>query len=407
MVGMGQNSSSFPSPPPSPLPLLSILLHSHSHSHSQSPSSSPTTSTTPSLPLQQKQKQRMGNRGGRKEDARAVYRTLVLGNSQTGKSTFFKQLRLLNSAEDTEAKARSNEVAAPAVRSEPVHTYSLSSLNSRIGDADKTTLYGPVLATLRSNLILAYKELFADLVVPSASSSTGAPNFSSRSRLRPSRRRRKLRAFVQGEGAEAVRHFVEKNPFEPYDPKTAEWARWLWQQTIVRTAYNHNRMACLGATVHLAYIMENLDRIADETAAPNAEDYLLARARTTGSYAFTYVMPFADYEFIDVGGQRSERRHWTQVIDSPQLIVFFASLIEYDIPTVANPQKTKLEESLSIWEEMLRVREFGEAKIMLILNHADLLAQKIDKAPYTVLLHYRPNIASIPVLGQLCDSTGV
>eukprot|EP01128_Nolandella_sp_AFSM9_P005259 TRINITY_DN2512_c2_g2_i1.p1 TRINITY_DN2512_c2_g2~~TRINITY_DN2512_c2_g2_i1.p1 ORF type:complete len:564 (-),score=166.23 TRINITY_DN2512_c2_g2_i1:324-1931(-) len=422
----------------------------------------------------------MGTRSGKfwkgeKEKKMEVFRTLVLGNSQAGKSTFFKQLRLLHSPpplsrsrgaggggvgsggggsksakssplprkkpksskETTSLPSSPTQSLSPSPSPSPNTSPSPSpapspALTSRTvtptpytspfedfpspAPADEFDELAPheltdsVLHTLRSNLILAFKELFAEFNSPdddevplttrtSQKSSPRGPvdsvakdpvlskACSSLSLGTPTPRDAlqlaKFRELLQGELKDIVHYFEEKNPFESFDEDTVSYAKILWRNSLLREIYHMSKFRRMATTVHLEYIMDNVDRISMDSSVPTRHDYLLARSRTTGISTFSFVEDNAQFEFLDVGGQRSERRHWTQVMKCPQLIVFFASLIEYDIPTFANPQKSKLHESLGIWEEMLQVKEFDDSSIVLILNQSDLLEQKIVNSPYT------------------------
>jgi hypothetical protein len=55
---------------------------------------------------------------------------------------------------------------------------------------------------------------------------------------------------------------------------------------------------------------------------------------------------------IDVGGQKVERRKWIHSLQNLTALIYFVAMDEYDIQSDDEPGKTKMEESLGIWEEV-------------------------------------------------------
>jgi hypothetical protein len=58
------------------------------------------------------------------------------------------------------------------------------------------------------------------------------------------------------------------------------------------------------------------------------QDLLMCRITTTGISELSFPMPNSDQiiRFVDVGGQRSERRKWIHCFEDVTCILFFASL---------------------------------------------------------------------------------
>lgn len=63
---------------------------------------------------------------------------------------------------------------------------------------------------------------------------------------------------------------------------------------------------------------------------PSNKDILHARKATKGITEFTIVISNIPFLFVDVGGQRSQRRKWFQCFDSVTSILFLVSSSEYD-----------------------------------------------------------------------------
>jgi GTPase SAR1 family protein len=83
----------------------------------------------------------------------------------------------------------------------------------------------------------------------------------------------------------------------------------------------------------------------------------------------------------DVGGQKPERRKWDVIATThkPTALLFFTSLVDFDIPLITEEGKTRMDESLEVWGEILNKEEFENATIILFLNKYDLFEDKIER----------------------------
>ncbi|RYH19742.1 guanine nucleotide-binding protein subunit alpha [archaeon] len=78
------------------------------------------------------------------------------------------------------------------------------------------------------------------------------------------------------------------------------------------------------------YYLNEVYRIADNSFAPNEEDMIMARIRTTGIVISEVVETPYKFQVVDVGGQRSERRKWIHCFDDVKAIIYLASLSGYN-----------------------------------------------------------------------------
>jgi len=61
-------------------------------------------------------------------------------------------------------------------------------------------------------------------------------------------------------------------------------------------------------------------------------------------------------------------------------------LIDWNLPTVGNPDITKLDESLSIWSEIIDWEQFAGTFFIVMLNKLDLFKEKLTRVPLKVYL---------------------
>ena len=63
---------------------------------------------------------------------------------------------------------------------------------------------------------------------------------------------------------------------------------------------------------------------------PNDQDMLHSRLRTTGITETVFAIGHLNFQMMDIGGQRSERKKWIHCFESVQCLLFMVSLSGYD-----------------------------------------------------------------------------
>jgi len=291
---------------------------------------------------------------------------LLLGAGESGKSTIFKQMRLLYGTERSDEDlrmygvvARSNIVVA--VRKLCSHLRNLgleeeldreSRENEDLEDGDHSSM------TCRQ----AYDELMAYLVDNTATASAQDPT---------------------GEGTEDRRDWVGQSPRAGLaannDAKQFlahhESIRILWQSNTMKQVWA-KRSAVNIIDSHKEYL-NDIPRLSSQDYRPTTQDVLIARVRTTQVVMEKYRIDGIDFEMYDVGGQRSERRKWIDCFDGVTAVIFVAALSEFD-QTLAEAKRTnRMVEALELFRSVCNNRAFSNTSIMLFLNKKDIFAEKI------------------------------
>ena len=160
----------------------------------------------------------------------------------------------------------------------------------------------------------------------------------------------------------------------------------------------------------LSFIEENLDRIGRADFTPEQRDILRVRQPTTAIIEHKYKIKDTNFLFVDVGGQRSERRKWISCFECVSSIMFVASLSDYDFYLTpdelrVSQQKTdqvnqrvnRLIEALNLFKATINLKKpvycknqdydgrkdllFKNVGIILFLNKKDLFDEKIIHSP--------------------------
>lgn len=131
----------------------------------------------------------------------------------------------------------------------------------------------------------------------------------------------------------------------------------------------------------LKYFMENIDRIAEAGYIPSKDDVMHVRITTTGIVEEELTMEGRPFLIVDVGGQRSERRKWLKCFNEVTGLIFVASLTAYNQVLFEDESVNRLDESLMLFRKVFADDTFDDACVVLFLNKADLFPDMIKQMP--------------------------
>eukprot|EP01122_Echinamoeba_exundans_P005047 TRINITY_DN15228_c0_g1_i1.p1 TRINITY_DN15228_c0_g1~~TRINITY_DN15228_c0_g1_i1.p1 ORF type:complete len:337 (+),score=47.83 TRINITY_DN15228_c0_g1_i1:3-1013(+) len=88
-------------------------------------------------------------------------------------------------------------------------------------------------------------------------------------------------------------------------------------------------------------------------------------------------------EVYDVGGQRSARKKWIHTFEKVDVIIYCASLVDYDVTLVEDDQTNAMSESIRLWQEIKNAKWFQGPSVrwILIFTKLDLFEEKIAQSP--------------------------
>lgn len=249
---------------------------------------------------------------------KSLIKVLLLGSGESGKSTFVKQMRIINGKHFSE---------------------------------DELKLYK---LTVYNNLVLGMKVLIdATIKLGVGFSSEESSNNAS---------------FVFSFDSNIK---LEEPVFQQYSPAIQQ----LWSDPGVQAAYARRREFLLGDSTK--YFMDNLERISRLNYRPTNQDILYSRKATKGVSEYDFEINKVPFRFVDVGGQRSQRQKWFQCFLDVKSILFLVSSSEFDQVIYEDRRTNRLVESCAIFEAVANNRAFQNVSIILFLNKTDLLEQKI------------------------------
>jgi len=159
----------------------------------------------------------------------------------------------------------------------------------------------------------------------------------------------------------------------------------LWNDSGVRAMY-----AMAGSMFQLndsaGYFFDGLDRFIQPDYCPSVDDVLRVRVRSTGIEEASFSFDKMIFRVMDVGGQRSERRKWIHCFDNVTAVLYCAALSCYDQVLREDRTVNRMVETLELFEDVANSPYFNKTKIILFLNKKDLFAEKLQRGIDLALL---------------------
>ena len=248
-------------------------------------------------------------------------RLLLLGCPESGKSTFFKQMRIIH----------------------------LDGISPAEINVFRTIIYANVLLGIRT--------------ITSAASKL---NFS----LLPE----------NIEKATSLLTAITPSPQTQFqlDKKTAKNIQSLWEDPAIKKAFEQAHRYHLPDSTE--YFLEKIEELVEEEEfIPSMEDVLRCRSKTNGLSEISFRKDGIVYKLVDVGGQRSDKTKWIKCFEDISGILYFFSLSEYNMSLFEDPSVNRMRKSIRLFTEIANSKWFNDAPIILFLNKRDIFKEKIEK----------------------------
>lgn len=169
--------------------------------------------------------------------------------------------------------------------------------------------------------------------------------------------------------------YVVENPSDNLiDKELSEHIKILWRDPgIQRTWRRRSEFQFQDSST---YYFNNLDRISLQGYIPSEQDIIRCRVRTTGIVEQRCTVEGSEFRILDVGGQRNERKKWFYCFEDVDGLIFVCNLSGYD-QTGYEDDVNRMHLSIRLFQETVNSRWFKESTIILFLNKRDLFEEKI------------------------------
>mmetsp|Transcript_36051 Transcript_36051/g.44807 ORF Transcript_36051/g.44807 Transcript_36051/m.44807 type:complete len:380 (+) Transcript_36051:131-1270(+) len=158
----------------------------------------------------------------------------------------------------------------------------------------------------------------------------------------------------------------------------------VWRSNPVKDCWNDR--SDLQVQDALEYYMkdENISRVAQPDYLPNTQDIIRSRVRTSGVATELFHIEQATFEMYDVGGQRNERKKWMHSFESVTSVIFVAAISEYDQVLFEDNTQNRQDEAVQLFKKTLCEKWFKNVPFILFLNKKDLFRQKLTHIPFKI-----------------------
>jgi len=157
-------------------------------------------------------------------------------------------------------------------------------------------------------------------------------------------------------------------------PQISQMIKTLWSDNGIQATWSQR--SHIQVPEALQYYFNDIDRITHPDYLPSIDDVLRARVRTSGIIEERYNIDGNQFLLVDVGGQRNERKKWLHCFDDVNSVIFVVALSEYDQSLFEEESTNRMVEAITIFQDICN-KHFIDTPIMLFLNKRDLFEQKI------------------------------
>eukprot|EP01127_Copromyxa_protea_P021108 TRINITY_DN716_c0_g1_i1.p1 TRINITY_DN716_c0_g1~~TRINITY_DN716_c0_g1_i1.p1 ORF type:complete len:281 (-),score=46.89 TRINITY_DN716_c0_g1_i1:32-874(-) len=130
------------------------------------------------------------------------------------------------------------------------------------------------------------------------------------------------------------------------------------------------------------YFLDKAESLAKDDYKPSRDDILRTRIKTSGVQFFEInnANSGTNWMFIDVSGQRSERRKWIHAFEGVKAVIYLSSLASYDMMLEENDKINRMDDDLTLFESVSSIQYLPNLWIFF-QNKSDLFREKIKVSP--------------------------
>lgn len=153
----------------------------------------------------------------------------------------------------------------------------------------------------------------------------------------------------------------------------------LWNDSVFQEVWARRAEYQVVESTAAFFTDANLTRIIDPNYKASQADMLLTRIRTSGIVEEEYLIDGVSFCMYDVGGQRNERKKWIHCFEDVTAVIFVVGLSEYDQMLYEQADQNRMIEALQLFQEIVNNQFFKSSSMILFLNKKDLFETKVMK----------------------------
>ncbi|XP_018655274.1 putative gtp-binding protein alpha subunit, gna [Schistosoma mansoni] len=156
----------------------------------------------------------------------------------------------------------------------------------------------------------------------------------------------------------------------------------IWEDESVRLAFDQrSKIITENFSENTRYYLNRLNHIGVENYRPTDEDIVWSRKPTESIIEEEINVHSSSLVFIDVGGQTKERRKWCQCFADMTSVLFLIASSHYDEhyqDRLTKEFRNKLHEAMVVFEGLINHIAFRRVSIIIFFNKTDILKEKLN-----------------------------
>eukprot|EP01084_Bolivina_argentea_P299239 515782_1 len=150
----------------------------------------------------------------------------------------------------------------------------------------------------------------------------------------------------------------------------------LWSLPCVRCAIElrHKRFTIPD---NMRYFYSQIECVFGSDYVPSINDMIRMRIRTTGMIESKYKMDQYELSIFDTGGERNERKKWIHTFENVDIVIYVAALSHFCCVLWEDEKTISMHDAIELFDEICNGRWFRRSEMILFLNKNDLFRQML------------------------------
>jgi guanine nucleotide-binding protein G(i) subunit alpha len=163
------------------------------------------------------------------------------------------------------------------------------------------------------------------------------------------------------------------------DPDQGRVISLLWNNSSVKQVWEKRRLETpeLCYNEMLQYWCENIERISSSSYIPSVEDVLKARKLTLGASQSAIFHLGKHIRLTDIGGKRNIQDRWSRYFEHCDVIIFVVDISHMDLPYLEALETKCIAEDLLVFEKLAQNRQLKDVYFILFFNQMPQFEKKI------------------------------
>ncbi|XP_077863694.1 guanine nucleotide-binding protein G(i) subunit alpha-like, partial [Saccoglossus kowalevskii] len=132
------------------------------------------------------------------------------------------------------------------------------------------------------------------------------------------------------------------------------------------------------------YFLDKVEQLAYDDYRPTDQDILHSRTATTGIVETFFEVQKIILNLVDVGGQKTERRKWIHCFEDCTSLIFLVALSCYDMNVWGDEKRNQMCDNLELFHSTCNNKWLQNISVILFLNKLDIFKKKVKYSPLSV-----------------------